>query len=158
MTTEEIWRDVPDYPGYVVSSHGRLVSLKPGKWALKTAPLDRRGYPRVNVSVNGHKTQPRVHQLVALAFIGPRPDGMEVCHRDGDKTHNWAGNLRYGTSSSNQLDKVAHGTHNMARKTHCKRGHEFTEENTRIDDRGNRNCRTCTAEYQRAYNERRKLA
>ena len=30
-----------------------------------------------------------------------------------------------------------------AKKTHCKRGHEFTEENTYIDARGRRVCRAC---------------
>jgi len=31
------------------------------------------------------------------------------------------------------------------KKTHCKYGHEFTEENTRTDKKGHRRCRTCNA-------------
>lgn len=31
----------------------------------------------------------------------------------------------------------------VARKTHCKRGHAFTEENTRVDLNGSRSCRMC---------------
>lgn len=34
-------------------------------------------------------------------------------------------------------------------KTHCKRGHEFTLENTYIDNRGRRQCKACKAQRQR---------
>lgn len=35
-------------------------------------------------------------------------------------------------------------------KTHCKRGHEFTVENTYVLPRGGRKCRACAVEYGRA--------
>lgn len=39
-----------------------------------------------------------------------------------------------------------------AAKTHCKHGHEFTPENTRLDRGGYRCCRTCDrAKYQAWY-------
>jgi hypothetical protein len=40
----------------------------------------------------------------------------------------------------------------------CKRGHEFTPENTRIDRRGGRVCRKCHAQWQREDRQRRKAA
>ena len=61
------------------------------------------------------------------------------------------------------LDPVTHaenvqrgdaGRVNAARersKTHCKRGHEFTAENTRIDRRGHRSCRACSRLLHRTY-------
>jgi|GEM_PF-1391953 len=36
-------------------------------------------------------------------------------------------------------------------KTHCKRGHEFTEENTRVTSSGGRQCRACAVERGRAH-------
>ena len=33
------------------------------------------------------------------------------------------------------------------RKKKCKRGHEFTEENTYIDKRGCRHCKTCQRDW-----------
>src|SRR5436190_8980247 len=50
--------------------------------------------------------------------------------------------LEKGNPSKNTLDSVRDGTHNMARKTHCKRGHEFTSENTYVIN-GMRSCRIC---------------
>ena len=43
-----------------------------------------------------------VHSLVALAFIGPRPEGMEVNHKDCDKQNNALNNLEYVTHGENQ--------------------------------------------------------
>jgi hypothetical protein len=52
-----------------------------------------------------------VHVLVAEAFLGPRPDGQEVCHIDGNPSNNQSCNLRYGTHRENEADKREHGTH-----------------------------------------------
>jgi hypothetical protein len=47
-----------------------------------------------------------VATLVAAAFIGPRPDGLEVCHKDDDKDDNRPGNLYYGTRDQNIADSI----------------------------------------------------
>lgn len=58
------------------------------------------------------------------------------------------------------LEPVSHAE-NMRRtrglrapKTHCKNGHEFTEENTYAHPNGSKVCRTCTAESRRRYEQR----
>jgi hypothetical protein len=43
--------------------------------------------------------------------------------------------------------------HNQ-RKTHCPQGHEYSIENTYIDHRGGRHCRTCYRERAMAARER----
>jgi len=83
--------------------------------------------------------------MVAEAWHGSRPPGLHARHRDGDKLNNRADNLTWDTISANNLDKVEHGTHHEALKTHCPAGHEYTEDNTyRAPGAPNkRHCRTC---------------
>jgi hypothetical protein len=52
-----------------------------------------------------------VHQLVAEAFHGPRPEGQEVRHKNGKCRDNRADNLHWGTRQQNIMDAIGHGTH-----------------------------------------------
>lgn len=45
-----------------------------------------------------------------------------------------------------------------ARKTHCKNGHAFTAETTRVDSHGHRACRPCDAAAAARYYTRRKAS
>ena len=140
-TTSERWLPVNGYEGiYEVSSHGRVRSVdrtvtysngqvRRYKGKVRRTPLNQDGYPRVNLSHQGEDKTRTVHSLVAEAFIGARPENMEVCHSDGDPTNNHLDNLRYGTPSDNTLDRVKHGRDHNATKTHCPRGHELFAEN-----------------------------
>jgi hypothetical protein len=149
-TDPEIWLPIPGYYEdlYEASNLGnirRIGKLKPLKQNLDS----RRNYLQVGLSKNGKPKTLGVHKLIAMTFIGPCPDGEEVRHNNGIKTDNSAGNLSYGTRSQNEYDKVRHGNHPQARKTHCPQGHEYTEENTYINPAsGGRMCRTCLRSHQ----------
>ncbi len=58
----------------------------------------------------GVKRMIKIHHLVLEAFVGPRPDGMEACHNNGDRFDNRPSNLRWGTRSSNRIDSYNHKT------------------------------------------------
>lgn len=129
--TEE-WRAVVDCEGwYEVSDQGRVRSLdrvthrRSASGALYTVRLNGRilkqsgkgdGYPGVQLYGGFDRGTPRnrrqvyVHILVCEAFHGPRPDGMEVAHGDGDKMNAAAANLRWATKLENYADKKLHGT------------------------------------------------
>ncbi len=64
----------------------------------------------MTLSRDGNVIAFRVHRLVLEAFVGLRPDGLECCHEDGDKTNNRLGNLRWDTKLANAADKKRHGT------------------------------------------------
>ncbi|MDX3713446.1 HNH endonuclease signature motif containing protein [Streptomyces europaeiscabiei] len=96
-----------------------------------------------------------MHQIVAAAFLGPRPDGHDVRHLDGNPLNSALSNLSYGTRSENELDKARHGTNPNARKTHCPQGHPYDEANTYRLGR-HRTCRTCAnASARRRYRQRK---
>lgn len=110
----ERWREVPGWPDYEVSSLGRVRSWKKRTCARPGAILKRlkgpRGYWQVNLHRDGKRATKVVHRLVALAFLGPRPDGMQVLHKNGKTTDPRLGNLRYGTPKENAADAETHGT------------------------------------------------
>jgi hypothetical protein len=144
MTVEE-WRPVPGYPNYMASSAGRIVSHLGKRPYEMRGGFNQHGYRLVQLRNSDGKITRTVHRLIALAFFGDLPPGMQIRHLDGDHTNNAISNLRYGTASENILDEVSHGRHNMARKTHCPAGHPYDEVNTKvIPSRPNaRYCRTC---------------
>ncbi|QMP18215.1 HNH endonuclease [Ralstonia phage RpY1] len=49
------------------------------------------------------------------SFVGPAPEGFEVCHNDGVRTNCNLSNLRYGTRRENAADTKLHGARNPAR-------------------------------------------
>ena len=110
----EQWLPVPGFEGaYQVSDRGRVLSLdrldsigRPLRGRLMKTPLcggHHTKYPWVGLRAKGKHFCGGVHQLVALAFIGPCPPRHQVNHVDGDKTHNRPGNLEYATGSRNLL-------------------------------------------------------
>lgn len=118
----EIWKDIPGYEGrYQASTEGRIRSvdhrvrvvahgtestrlmkgrvLRPGK--LKD------GHVSVVLGHGAHGSL--VHRLVMLTFVGPVPEGCEVCHNDGNPQNNALENLRYDTRSENIKDVMRQG-------------------------------------------------
>lgn len=102
------WRRLESpYRNYEISSAGQL--RRGGRFIGGT--VDRYGYRRVALYYAGCRKHTKIHQLVCGVFHGPPPSPRhEVCHIDGDKLNNAAGNLRWGTRSENAADSIRHGT------------------------------------------------
>lgn len=58
-------------------------------------------YIQVVFSVDGRRSMPMVHRLVAVAFIENKHGYPEVNHKDGNKLNNGAENLEWVTRSMN---------------------------------------------------------
>ena len=67
-------------------------------------------YLKVALCKGGVTVSRRVHVLVALAFLGPRPSGTVVRHLDGNAFNNHRSNLAYGSQLENVNDMRTHGT------------------------------------------------
>lgn len=108
----ETWLPVPGWPGYEVSDHGRVRSvdrtLRGGQFCagrMLAQRRDRKGYWVADLRDGERRRTVRVHVLVAAAFIGPRPAGMQVLHADDDKSRNFAWTIRYGTNDENTRER-----------------------------------------------------
>lgn len=106
------WRPVVGFEGmYEVSNDGQVRTLFRGLNKAKHTMIDRKGY--VSVRLCGPKRafmkRKRVHSLVLEAFVGPKPEGMQCRHLNGNKQDNRLENLAWGTAKENAADSVAHG-------------------------------------------------
>ena len=113
-----LWRDIPGYEGlYQCSRCGRVRSLDRdvgGPYGSKRrikgkelkSSINTHGYKNGFLCKDGKYKTYRVHALVALVWIGPRPDGFDISHIDENQTHNDASNLRYLSKSEHfRLDQ-----------------------------------------------------
>lgn len=107
--TSERWLAAESFPGYEVSSCGRVLSRKRSSPRV-LQPREVNGYMLVQLFRDGRHVYRYVHRLVLEAFVGPCPDGMEAAHRDGVCTNNCLGNLLWTTPQENHSHKRAHGT------------------------------------------------
>ena len=143
----EIWKDIPGYEGrYQASNTGKVKTLA-RSWisgrgltryiteADKAQTTDKDGYKRVTLSNEGKKRW-HVHELVCLAFYGPRPKDQQIRHLDHSRDNNNLANLCYGTAKENVADrhnnplyvhprlgaKLSDETKDKIRQSHLKRG------------------------------------
>ena len=119
------WRSIEGYEGiYDVSDDGRVYSIRSKREMSQNL---RRGYPSVYFrDLNGVGTQHVVHGLVSRAFLGPRPDGYQVNHKDGNKSNNHVSNLEYVTHSENMKHAFRNGLQSNVGENHSR--HRLTEE------------------------------
>ena len=115
------YHPIPNWENYGISKDAEVVRLVSCKGAVRGKILKQhlhrtRGYLTVRLYDKERRQTFDVHRLVAMTFIGGIEKGMHVCHIDGNKLNCKASNLRIDTRSSNEMDKVIHGTSNRGER------------------------------------------
>ena len=92
---------------YEVSDYGRARRARKGPhthvgYLLKPRVVHG-GYIAYRFSVNDNPVTILAAGMVAGMFMGPKPIGLEINHKDGNKAHNCKFNLEYVTRSENHL-------------------------------------------------------
>jgi len=89
--------------------------------------FDKDGYHQLCLSRPGKVKNIKIHRLVMSTFVGPRPEGYQINHKDGIKTNNRVDNLEYVTPSENRLHSYAIGLESQRGEDN--NGSKLTEEN-----------------------------
>ena len=117
----EVWKGVLSFEDtYEVSNLGRVRRVKPGRSTYPGYILRQfvRGgnYKHVQLLSESGPKGFVVQQLVLEAFAGPRPEGQEINHKDGNKLNNRLENLEWVTRAENMrhayrigLNPLKHG-------------------------------------------------
>lgn len=99
---------VPGWSNYFASADGFIWTRRNkngkgfGAWRIMSGrACGKMKYSRVYLQESGRIEECYVHHLVLLAFVGPRPDGMEAIHKNDMQSDNRAENLKWGTHIEN---------------------------------------------------------
>ena len=100
--------EIASWPGYIITSEGHVYGQKGGRLS---PGMGRSGYHQV-VLARGVKIRRTVmiHHLMLETFVGPRPEGHEARHLDGNRLNNDISNLCWGSRTENARDRIVHGT------------------------------------------------
>ena len=133
------YRPVGGFPGYRVGDDGTVWSSKRGPWRELKRQRDTNGYLFVSLQRCGKRHLTSVHTIVLRTFVGPRPEGKECAHDNGNKADPRLSNLAWKTHKENEADKLSHGTR-KARKARVRvgpgrpRGQRSNQSNLTDDD------------------------
>jgi hypothetical protein len=117
---------------------------------------NKAGYGMVTSNAGGQRRRFLTHRISLTLHLGRELGEYRALHSCDNPPCVNPTHLRPGTDADNIRDKVDRGRMcseypKRPRPTHCRRGHEFTSENSRVHS-GVRNCRTCERQ---ALNDRR---
>jgi hypothetical protein len=129
-----VLQEIPGYSNYRADKFGNLYTRLPDRpprfedgpyvpWRVCWQYPNQDGRLTVRARADGAQKRKRemVHKLIALAFLGPRPRGMQVAHGPNGPLDNSVGNLAYKTPAQNKADELRDGTRYQGDRHHWSR-------------------------------------
>ena len=102
--TPEKWCKIKSYPDYLISSWGRVISLKYKSPRLMNG--SKTNYHRIILCNNDTKNHVYVHRLVGIYFVKGRTKlKCEINHLDGNPLNNYYKNVEWCTPKYNSNHK-----------------------------------------------------
>lgn len=121
----------------------RVIDPITGCW-LWTGKLDKDGYGLISVTrPNGKQGSYHVHRIAFEEFVGEVKNYILHIIECPNRHCFVLNHLYNGTAQDNANDVTILNRNFNKNRTHCKRGHEFTKENTIINSDNRRLCRIC---------------
>lgn len=125
----ETYKLIKGFPLYEISNYGNVRNAKTKK--IRKQQITTNGYLRVTLYNKSIKRYTFfVHRLVWLNFVGDIPNGLQINHKDENKTNNHLDNLELLTPKENSnYGNRNKNVSNNAKNTHCKVVYQFTIDN-----------------------------
>lgn len=141
-----------------VNKSGPVPDYRPdlGPCWVWVASVDRKGYGNFHV-ISRPKKSAKAHRVSYELLVGPVMVGLEIDHLCRVRHCVNPAHLEAVTPYENMVRGNSLQAQNL-RKTHCPKGHEYTEENIyRLPGRSARYCLACHAERTRLLQQKNRL-